>query len=282
MKVDCRDIQPLFGAYLDGELTEREIEDIDSHGETCADCAQALREEAVFLTRIKKELATPPAPEDFKKRLAQKLDGVDREVKTAVRRQRIAWALPGGSALAAAAALVLFVVSKTSGIGGMQSASITQDVVTQRFEQPAPVVRTGSRPELTRVAQDQVHIPIRPPRFAHSGVELKGIYTSNVQGRNAAVFVYDFVRGGKHSAVYMYAFDARGLDFRTSESRILDGRELFLSEIRGMGTVSYKDEQQVGYVFMSDMSPNELEELVRHSDLLLLFNPPASGESALP
>ncbi len=275
MPIECRDIPTLLAAYLNGELDGPDREAFEKHSDTCQACAQALREEALFVSRIKDALATPPAPDMLRQRLSLALDGEDRAYLASVRRQRLAWALPGGAAIAAAAALVLLVLSRTGGLP--ESSPVAQEVIRQRFE-TIPVMRTGSRGELSRVAQEVVHVPIRPPRFAHPNVKLRGIGETQMLGRPSVVFVYEDHRSGKQNRVDLYVLDSRGLKLGGSSRREIDDRELWLSEQNGIATVSYKDDQGIGYVFRSDMSANELADLVQHSDLLLVLSPPTANE----
>lgn len=44
MKTDCKDLGPQLSAYLDGELPERERQELERHLKTCLSCRQLVRE----------------------------------------------------------------------------------------------------------------------------------------------------------------------------------------------------------------------------------------------
>jgi anti-sigma factor RsiW len=271
MPTHCKEIDPLIQTYLDGELAESELFEFENHIANCFDCSAKLKEEEAFHRQLRAELAAPPASDLLKQRVRGLLDEEDRVLARAARRQGVAWVLPGGASIAAAAALALFVFQETRAISPAPSP-VVQEVVQQRMGTSLPVMQTGTRPELSRAAQEYTRIPVRPPRFDGSGADLRGFQRAQVQGRDAAVFVYEISTPVGIHTVYVHTLDARDLDLRSPDRRVIDGREIWVAQPRGFSTVSYKDELGVGYVFSSDMEPDDLVALVLRSDLLFLVS----------
>jgi len=125
----CDDIDTMAMTLLDGELAQQEVHDMDLHLLGCPPCkAHVERERAAHLLR-RQRLAAPPAPALLRARLNRALDEVDR----ARRPSRRAYVLPGGAALAAVAALVLFVAMSRP-----QSAPVQRDPTIAAPAQTAP------------------------------------------------------------------------------------------------------------------------------------------------
>lgn len=137
----CDDIDTMAMTLLDGELAEQELRDMDLHLLSCGSCkAHVERERAAHQLR-RQRLAAPPAPALVRARLHRALDEVDR----AQRPSRRGYLLPVGAALAAVAALVVFVTAAgptAQRPAGLREASTTGDRVTGR-PPLSPVVEGG-------------------------------------------------------------------------------------------------------------------------------------------
>ncbi|HTE54330.1 MAG TPA: zf-HC2 domain-containing protein [Kofleriaceae bacterium] len=123
MTAQCNDIETLLPTYLDGELSTHDQLSFDHHIADCGDCRDRVRGEAAYLARVREILAPPAPSDDLVVRVRLALDQEDIQSRSARRRSLRAWALPGASGLAAAAALVLLVTSD----GGSGRAPLQSD-----------------------------------------------------------------------------------------------------------------------------------------------------------
>lgn len=112
MATQCNDIETHLPTYLDGELSPHDQLSFDHHIADCGECRERVRGEGAYLARVREVLAPPGMPGDLAARLRVALDHEDMQSRNARRRSWRAWALPTGSGLAAAAALLLLVFSE--------------------------------------------------------------------------------------------------------------------------------------------------------------------------
>jgi hypothetical protein len=175
--------------------------------------------------------------------------------------------------VAATAALALFFVAEAREVSAPDDSRLAHEAVEQRFHEYS-VIEPGTRPELSQAASEYTRIPVRPPRFSTGDVSLRGWQRSRLHGRQAAVFIYQV---GRHQ-VNVHTLDARDLDLRSRDRRVVDGREIWVSQPLGFSTVSYKDQDGIGYVFSSDMASDELVKLVLDSDLLFMVSDRLRGQ----
>lgn len=106
----CENLQSRLSAYLDGELSGRDMLAVRSHVHECPECAQVLEIERT----MKEALASLPAvepPADFEARLMNAV--FDSQPKT-TRVWRLGAALVATSAVACAATLVYLRVSHSA------------------------------------------------------------------------------------------------------------------------------------------------------------------------
>ncbi len=257
----CTSIDTLSMAYLDDELAAEERRELELHLLECTGCRQHVESERAELAVLRTALATPPAPDLIKARLAHALDAEDQAATQKKRRQWSRLVLPGSAIAAAAAAMVAFVAVQP------QAASIgtvAHEVVRQQTHpMPLEVQGASTGPWLR---QHFATVPL--PQF--SGMEMLGARLTAVNGHDAAQVVYQ-VDGG-NGLVPLSAVVVR--DLQTDEleggQEIQVGRlTLHLIEIAGTPAVTYVDDNHTGYVFMCpQMTPRELIQLVASSDLI--------------
>lgn len=267
MATQCKDIETLLPTYLDGELAPHDRLSFEHHVADCADCRERVRDEASYLERVRSLLAPPAAPAALVERVRAGLDQEDRRTLAARRRVSLAWVLPGGASLAAAAALVLFVVSelRPAPVASGEAPTVRQAVRDRFNDSP---VRVGSPQEVSVEAQQYLRKPVKTPQFRPAGAALRGWQPRELDGRDAVLFLYDVPdsRGALHQ-VSVHVIDASGLDLRGSERWKIGTTELWVARLGGVSTVTYKDRYGFGYVFSSDMELEELAWLVVGTDI---------------
>jgi anti-sigma factor RsiW len=92
----------MLDAYIDGELDQATVADLDTHVDACAACAALRGERRALIASIRSEVPYHPAPERLRPAIGARL----RSAKSQPRRA-LAWPLAGAFAAAAAAAGLL-------------------------------------------------------------------------------------------------------------------------------------------------------------------------------
>jgi len=75
----CRNVEAKLSAYVDAELTGREMVAIRQHIATCESCACELEALSTVRRMIQDSVETPPLPEGMEERLLAALDAQDRK-----------------------------------------------------------------------------------------------------------------------------------------------------------------------------------------------------------
>lgn len=272
MSNPCSDISKLIPTYLDGELAESELLSFEHHLADCEGCDREVEQEREFLDRVRESLAAPPASDTLRARLRRALDAEEEQMARESRRERWAWVLPGTATLAAAAALLVFVFDIA------QPAS-NENQVASEAAAPAPQtpaaalgVGSASRGDIARSAREFLRMPVRAPRFASAEADLRGWQPIRRRGHDTALFVYEVRRGTESHRLEVQTLDARNLDLRSAERRVVRGTEVWVAKTPGVSSVSYQDPSGVGYVFTSYMDTDDLVNLVVQSDLVERVN----------
>ena len=271
----CNEIEALIQTYLDDELATGDSSEFERHTAQCTDCMSRLEEERLFHRFVKERLAPPRAPRHLRLSIASALDEEDRNARALARKSSFQWFLPGLSTVTAAAALTLFFVSETRQPAA-ESSPVAAAAIREQKTIPVSMLRQGSRPELSRAAQQYVRMPVRPPRFEQTLSKqtqkrsggLRGYLQSQLDGRVAALFVYDVPTNQGTKRVFVHTLDARRTNLQTDNRQMLGDKEIWLTQKQGFSTVAYTDEQGVGYVFSSKLDSRSLVSLVAQSDLL--------------
>ena len=273
----CNEVDTLVQTYLDGELAPGDSAEFERHCASCSSCGVFLEEERRFYQFVSAHLAVPKVPEDLYSKIHGSLNEVDRAEKAESRRGSWQWAFPGFSAAIAVAALTLFTVSTVKQPGRTQNSGMATAAIKEQATIPVSMLRRGTRPELSRAAQQYVRMPVRPPRFNQSAApsakpneDLRGYLQSQLNGRVAALFVYEISTNYGLKRVFVHTLDARNVDLKTDDKRMIGDKELWLTQKQGFSTVAYTDETGVGYVFSSKMDGQNLVGLVAKSDLINL------------
>jgi hypothetical protein len=212
-------------------------------------------------------LAPPATPAELVRRVNAGLDEEDRRATQVRRRTGFAWVLPGGASLAAAAALVMFMVSELRPTPVVPAEAPAVRLAVQDRVNNSPV-RVGSPQEVSVAAQEYLRKPVRTPQFRQAGSSLRGWQPRELDGREAVLLLYDVPdsRGALHQ-VTVHLIDASGLDLRGSERWKIGATELWVASLGAVSTVTYKDKYGFGYVFSSDMELEELAWLVVGTDI---------------
>ncbi|ACY17825.1 anti-sigma factor family protein [Haliangium ochraceum] len=263
MPICCTDVDTLLQTYLDDELAEGESREFEAHLGVCGTCRGRTASAARFRDVIRDKLQPPRAPEDLRERVALALD---RE-EWRMRRSRRGWVLPGAATVAAAAAMLLFIVTSLP-ISGSASP-VADDAVLQHMRRQAIEVQGAAVSPWERT---QSSGEMRMPQFRGVRAKVKGARISELRGRPALQIFYKVMHGQRPYEVALQVFDAQDVDFGSgfpgSELRVANNRELWVGELRGYTVVAHRDAEGTGYMFTSaDYPAEDLASLVAEADL---------------
>jgi hypothetical protein len=268
MSSTCSDVSKLIPTYLDGELAESELLAFEHHLVECDSCEGEVDDERQFLDRVRDALAeASPANETFRARLMKVLDDEEDRLARAARREWWSWALPGTATLAAAAALFVFVFDIAQPASNENRGETAMAPGNHALEAGpiGPAMVSASRGEIARSASEYLRIPVRAPRFASAQADLRGWQPIRRRGHVSALFLYEVKRGAEAHRLEVQTLDARNLDLRSAERRVVRGTEVWVARTPGVSSVSYRDSNGVGYVFTSYMDTDDLVNLVVES-----------------
>lgn len=273
MPTPCSDISKLVPTYLDGELAETELLAFEHHLAECDDCESEVGQEREFLDTVRSALATPPAPDTLRARLSKQIDREEAELARSESRARRAWLLPGTASIAAAAALLVFILDLAQPTGNDNRDEASFALSQSSSVQPNPVaVSSGSRDIIDQSAREFLRIPVRSPRFTNSNASLEGWKPMRKRGRLSALFVYQVSTSGNTYRLEVQTLDARNLDLRSAERQVVNGTEFWVTRTPGVSAVTYRDNNGVAYIFTSHMDTDDLVDLVVNSDAVERIN----------
>lgn len=262
----CIDVSNLIPTYLDGELAEAELLAFEHHVAECADCEREVVGEREFLDTVRSALAAPPAPDTLRARLSAALDGEEQELARRERNARRGWLLPGAASLAAAAALLVFILDLARPVSNDNAEA---DAVIATAARPSPITVAASRDTIDQSAREFLRIPVRAPRFAGADASLEGWKPMRKRGHLSALFVYQVHTQLGTYRLEVQTLDARNLDLGSAERRVVDGTELWVTQTPGVNAVTYRDNNGVAYIFTSHLDIDDLVRLVvQRSDLV--------------
>lgn len=271
MPIRCTDIESLVQTYLDDELAEGENRELELHVAACESCQRQVTQAAQFHDRLRRELAAmapPGVPEELCQRIALALDQEDwRMRRTGV---RTSWVLPGAATLAAAAALLLFVLTPLRPPVPAPPPQVTEAAVLEHIRRPPLEVQGAAvSPWMRRHYSPTVQMP----RFEGVRAVLHGGRLGQLRGRRAVQLYYDVLLGQRRHEVVVHMFDGRDIDFASGfpegQRYHVDGNELWVGKLRGYGVVAHRNPQGTAYLYTSqDLTGERLLEIVARADML--------------
>jgi anti-sigma factor RsiW len=268
----CQSIETLAMAYLDDELVAEERRELELHLLSCAGCKAHVESERADLALVRKALTPPAAPAKLKVSIQRLLDAEDRAAVRAGRQRWTRFMLPGSAALAAAAALAVFVTAPTAPDQPASTGVAREAMRVQSRQLPLEVQGAATGPWL----RQNFAARLDPPQFTEPGIELAGARLTAIAGHDAALLKYLVTLGGRRVTLTAVVIDRlRGDELSGGRPiKIGDDQRLFLHIADGAPALTYVDESdpvgaRIGYAFTSDgLTPNELIELVVSSNLI--------------
>lgn len=263
MSMRCEDVEPLVQTHLDGELADEDRRELSVHLASCASCRDTVAEEARFHRELREKLRPPPLPGGMRERILTELDREDWRARKQTT-SRLGWAFPAVASMAAACALIFFIMSSRD--LGTDEAPLAYDAVRQHIRRP-PVEVQGAA--VNPWVQQYLSPMVQVPRFSDRDISLRGARLSHLRGRDAALLYYEAVINKRPYEVATFIVDAPDLNVSAGEREVIGGRELWVHESHGYNVVAHKDAAGIAYVFTSEMPKEDLLRVVVTSNLLL-------------
>ena len=268
----CQSIDTLAMAFLDDELVAEERRELELHLLSCAACKAHVESERADLALVRKALAPPPAPAPLKISIQRLLDAEDRAAVRAGRQRWTRFFLPGSAALAAAAALAVFVTAQPAQEPPASTGVAREAMRVQARPLPLEVQGAATGPWL----RQNFAANVEPPQFTEPGIELAGARLTAIAGHDAALLKYVVTMGTRRVTLTAVVIDdLRGDELSGGTPLKIGGNQrLYLHNAEGTPALTFVDLSdpvgaRVGYTFAADgLTPNELFELVVSSNLI--------------
>jgi anti-sigma factor RsiW len=270
----CKTIDTLAMAYLDDELATEERHELEAHLTECASCRGTLERERADRSMLRRALATPPAPDLLRARIARALDEQDRVDSKAQRRRWTSYLLPSSAIVAAAAAIAMFIGVQAP--GPQKAATVAQDAVKQGTRALPLEVQGASTGQWL---QQHFATDVEPPRFLEDNTaDLIGarLLPGAINGHDAALMKFQVRLPNKapFELAVLAVHDLGDDEMRDGTPVRVNGRTLFVFESRDprgqpQAVVSYVSPNRVGFMFVApELSVSELIGLVSRANLV--------------
>lgn len=233
--MNCREAEPLLGAYLDGELDPERRTEVEVHWRDCGACLAALERLERLSVAVESAPYYPASPE-----LRARLEGRTAR-RAGLRRPWIPLAV--GVAAAAVVALLFVLTSPRRDI-------VASEVVQAHLRS----LSAGHLWDVPASGHHAVHpwlaarldFPLEVEEISSRGFSLAGGRLDSVAGRSVAALVY---RRGSH-LINVFVWPAEGQPDREPVSR----------PVRGWNVVDWRTDG-LNWWAVSDLEVSELQEL---------------------
>lgn len=288
---ECRKVQPVVDAFVDGELSTERVFETEEHLDRCHTCqervslTQALhvstrravhestRVSASFEQRVRAALAAERAREEEQQPRTHHSQGAPDRGKPLPWRTVVP--------VAAAAAMALAFAGKTEGKrtllqadGGMQTGlanavtaanagandeeQLIEELIRLHAASPPPEV---TEPTLMLQLERKVGLPVRlQPELNRYGASWQGGSVVPVKNEPAASLYYH-IDGHRFT---VYVFDAERVPLQRTnvlKPRVVRDRPVFVGTRRGY-SIAAVENRGVGYALATDLDTQESAELV--------------------
>ena len=277
----CREVQPLLETFVDGELNTEQTLLVESHLESCIQCA----EHAEFSGALKVSISNAVAADtvvsaDFQSRLRRAVEAeISRELTAHADANRAPFQpLRGRSvasifALAAGLLLWLGVSHQTASRDGGSQRLSQNSASTASMDSALGVEQTLDRlidfhsspptPQVTEVGllpsfESNVGVRIQLPTFAHYNAQWEGANLVPVRNHQAASLRYRML--GHRVTVYVYDASKVNMNGRL-ERRLIKNQPMHVGQWRGY-TVATRENRGIGYAAAADLDASELEQIM--------------------
>ena len=210
--MNCNDVRHAIYVYIDDEFAPQDKLDFEAHLQSCPHCRAMAKAETEFVSDVRACIATPVAPEGLRERIETRLKQEPAPVghsvsKESSSRSRPFWwvAVPAF----VAACLTVVVVSQISQVKPepIPVPEATENPVADsaiiHHQHDLPMEVRGSERQVREFLQDNVRFAVQLPFQTNPNIKLVGARLSQLNGRGAVLFYYDY--SGKRLTVLQTA-----------------------------------------------------------------------------
>ncbi len=252
--MNCRDVDALLPAYVDGELVGTDREDVDVHLAGCSACRSRVDFDRAFKRRLRQAVAERDGRETAPASLRSSLLANIAAEPPPGRPSFASRAARPAAAFALAAACAAFYLHQTS-TRNRTAPFIASAVAHHQRELPLEVT-DGQLPVIQGWFKGKVDFaPSRIPTLAN--VSVIGARLSNITDRQAAYVAYG-APGGR-GRVSLFVFDAPELEVEGAHR--IRNRDVLIANQQGYNVAIWKD-KEIAYSLVSDLSEEDILRLV--------------------
>lgn len=246
--MNCRDVDPLLMAYLDGEVVEADRLEVERHLTGCEPCARKseVSRHNRTLVRTLAKAGTPPAPHSLRDTLFTTV-----RAEQARQRQRRYLRLS-----AAAAGLTLVALAGHSQWRSFQRRLYVEDAASRHARQFPLEVRLPQPEALEAWFDGKLGHRVAVPRFPNAVAE--GARVLNVREKQAAYIRYDAPArtSAQPRQVGLFVFGDNGNDVDVGSRGDAD-----LRNSNGYNVVSWREGDLV-YQLVTDLEEDDIRDLL--------------------
>ncbi|MBN2339884.1 MAG: zf-HC2 domain-containing protein [Deltaproteobacteria bacterium] len=248
--MNCISSKKFVDAYLDGELEAGMMLEIETHLESCEECAGVLCLKRDMKTELAKR-GNAAAPEHLRRQIEMISSGSPR----------VWWQRPVVAApVAAAAAFMLLMWSHSTPQTTLpkdEVALLVQDVVDRHVRELPMEIQNANQNTAASWFQGKIDFPVRPLGTGIRNATFQGARVSNVRENQAAQMVYR-VDGKK---VTFMVFPANQLAIQGGDLLTVRGKQILTGRRNGYNVALAKDGDMI-YAVSSDLPIKRLVSLL--------------------
>jgi anti-sigma factor (TIGR02949 family) len=270
----CKPVVTVLDAYADGELSPKQVLEIEAHLAECHSCSSRLQLDHAVRKSVRRATYAAAVPSDaFRERLMHSLRAETERTEAAERAaaprgSMLSWSNIAPLAAAAAFALIWKAMpherdailptppSKLeSSIEPFNIEKVLNDIVDKHLDRSAPAVTEAS---LVEHLEPEVGVPVHAPNLLQYGARWEGGSVVPLQNERAASLRY---RVAGHR-VTVYVFNSEKLPFsRGFTKRVVRNEPVYVTWKRGV-SIAATDRRGVAYAVATDLSEDEGAEIV--------------------
>ncbi len=267
----CQELERLLYPYLDGEFQPEERMDVETHLETCADCARRVEKEREIQQALRRaarhSVQTSRAPQSLRAGIQ---GGLRREQRRALQFQWLR--------LSAAALVVVAVGGGWFALRPEERQRFVEDAV-RRHVKRLPFEIANVTPEHVEAwFNGKLDHQVSLPRLANA--QLSGARLSNVKDRPAAYISYETRperEGQEARRIGVFVFDDSGRDLNAQALPAVQ-----VDSSQGYNVAVWRDGEIV-YELVTDLNEADIRKMLLDKERSArLANAPRSAEPVLP
>lgn len=253
-----QEFQELFYKYLDGELNDKEVQEVEQYLESNPLSQIALEKEKNFDDFIRQHLIKKEMPYDVREQIIKSID--DKAAKSFSWRNWFQPVWKPAGVFLASCILIFSLFLNNSESFPIFSASVDRHMDVLNGAYPMEIV-SGDIDEVNRWFEGKMNFAVQVPNILNKRCKLLGARICHLQDKKVALITFD-VSGRRMTA---FVIDTHNMDVPKSKKYKQEDQVLYSSSNKGYQSVLCLNKEQngVGCIYVSDMPEQELLSLVK-------------------